>query len=623
MKNGVEKMAGKKISKTMKGKAVDRLSVRNRILLLTGLCLMIALILFVSYYPALSSNAICFDDDQYIVKNRLVQNPGWSSLEQVFTEVSRPSTVEGYYQPLTMTSLMLDYAMGGRANDLTLFHLHGLLLHVFNTLLIVILIYLLFKKVSAAVLTGLVFGIHPMTVETITWVGERKTLLAAFFSFIALIFYVLYINRSKKGLYWAALAAYFLALLSKPTCVLLPVVFLLLDVWPLKRFNRNVFKEKIPFFALMIVSSVITYVSQSNSGGTGTYSIYSTFLMICHNIVFYLNKMLWPVNLSSRYTFPQPFELTNTTVLIGVMGTVILAALLILSLKKTKAFTIGWMIFFVAILPTMGVVQFTGVIAADKYAYLPSIGFLILFAWLLCKGIDYIEKNKSIIKPVSIGILTVFILLFAAEIWGTRSYIADWKDSETLYRHMLSLRPKDYLLHLNMGSVLVSQKRIEEGVQQYQESIKLQPKEPKTYNSLGIAYMSKGMIKEAVDQFNKAIELNPGFFEAYSNLGSALASQKDFDAALLAFNKALKINDKIPQVYYNLGIIYALKGNSNQAIRYLSETVKLQPNLAEAHRMLGDLYDARGKTEEAQKEYRLALKYNPSLTDVREKLKNS
>ena len=198
----------------------------------------------------------------------LVQNPGLGSAKRFLTEILEPSSVEGYYQPLAMISLMLDYAAGGRENHLRPFHVTSLALHTANTALIIVLLYVLFGNIWAAAAAGLLFGVHPMTVEPIVWVAARKTLLATFFSLWSLLFYVRYCNRGGRKSYLGCFATYLLALMSQPTSVPLPAVMLLMDYWPLKRLSVKTFLEKLPLFILGGIFAGITYISQHRTGGT-------------------------------------------------------------------------------------------------------------------------------------------------------------------------------------------------------------------------------------------------------------------------------------------------------------------------------------------------------------------
>jgi hypothetical protein len=293
----------------------------------------VCVIVLAAHWPVLSAKALSFDDAEYVIKNVLVQNPSWASTKRFFTEVFVPSSVKGYYQPLTMVSLMLDYAVGGREDNLLPFHRTSVVLHAANTALVIVLLYLLFRNIWIAAAAGLLFGVHPMTVESVAWISDRKTLLAAFFSFWSLLFYILFARKTGKKYYVACLLAYLMALMSKPTSVFLPFVMVLMDYWPLNRLSWKSVREKLPLFVPFIVFIVITFVSQLASAGGWLpgheqHTVQTTLLIICHNIIFYPLKMLWPANLSSNYIYPRPFVISNPEVLADVVATVLLIILL-------------------------------------------------------------------------------------------------------------------------------------------------------------------------------------------------------------------------------------------------------------------------------------------------------
>lgn len=226
-------------------------------IILAFLIILVCSIIAITHWPALSAKALSFDDNEYLTENPLVQNPGWSSAKRFLTEILTPSTVGGYYQPLTMISLMTDYAIGGRVDNLMPFHRTSLILHVINTGLIIVFLYMLFGQSWAAALAGLIFGVHPMTVETIPWIGERKTLLAAFFTLWCLILYVRYARSGSRGFFIASVIAYVLAMMSKPISLPVPALLLLLDFWPLGRLKWKTVWEKLPYFILVHFSQLL------------------------------------------------------------------------------------------------------------------------------------------------------------------------------------------------------------------------------------------------------------------------------------------------------------------------------------------------------------------------------
>ncbi len=551
----------------------------SKIGLLTVLIIIVCAAVLAIHWPALSAQALSFDDGQYLTENVLVQKPGWASARRFLSETLEPSTVRGYYQPLAMISLMADYALGGRADNLMPFHRTSLALHIANTTLIIVLLYLLFGQVWIAAAVGLLFGVHPMTVESIPWVGERKTLLAAFFSLWCLILYVRYARKSTRQLYLGCLAMYVLALLSKPTSTPLPVLMLLLDFWPLNRLNKTTVLEKIPLFIIGAASSIITYISQSRTVVAvlpGKHNPAYVPLVLCHNIIFYLYKIIWPANLSSHYPFPKPIGLANPMVLAGVIGTCILIALLVISLRWTRGLLIGWLFFFLAILPTMQIVGFSDVIASDKFAYLPSVGLLLILAsflgWLFSDGI--IKK----LPASQIAAVIIVVIIAGAESVGTRHYLANWRDTATLSRYMLTLTPDVASIHNMLGVALKSQGRTDEALRHLHRAVELNPNYAEPYYNLGNTMKAQGKLDQAIACYQQALQLRPDFAQAHYNLANALFSQGKLDEAISHYQQALQINPHSIETHNNLANILAAQGKLDEAISHFRQALKIEPD---------------------------------------------
>lgn len=285
MKQDIHMAAAKADRENLESLSRKSLSQRQLLAkLLVGACVLV----FIGHLPVLSVGALSFDDDQYLTNNELVRNPSWASARQFLSEVLEPSTVRGYYQPLTMISLMTDYALGGRPHNLLPFHRTSLLLHLANTVLVILLLHLLFGQAKVAVAVGLLFGLHPMTVEPIAWVSGRKTLLAAFFALWCLILYVRYARKRNGWCYAGCLAMHALALMSKPTSLPLPALMLLIDFWPLRRLKRSCVLEKLPLFVVGGIVSIITFVSQSGTSLAvlpGQSEPWRIPMILCHNII--------------------------------------------------------------------------------------------------------------------------------------------------------------------------------------------------------------------------------------------------------------------------------------------------------------------------------------------------
>jgi len=433
-------------------------------------------IVLAAHWPSLSAKAVMFDDDQYLVENRLVQRPSWSSAKQFFAEVFEPSTVRGYYQPLAMLSLMLDAAMGGGVDNVWVFHRTSLFLHVANSLLLVVFLYLLFGQIFPAAIAGLLYGVHPVTIGPVVWLSERKTVLAAFFAIWCLIFYVCYAHKGRWRYYAGFAAAYVLSLASKPSAVAIPVLMLLLDWWPLGRLSllrrngykgrgRKIIAEKIPLFIIGGIVAVVTFVSQSSTASvklpsqTGAAHV---FFIFCHNMIFYLFNFLWPIHLSWYYPFPEPFNLSQPFVQVGVIGTFLLITALLISLRWSRCLLMGWMFFLAAIFPALGLIGIHPVIAADRHLYFPMIGFFLPITYFLSRLWAHKGRLKEPVKRI---ILVSAVMVAAAEFVLTRSYLGYWRDTETVYKYMLRQSPNVPILHNNLANVLKDSGRLEDAIE--------------------------------------------------------------------------------------------------------------------------------------------------------------
>jgi len=589
--------------------------------LIAAVCIAVLIV----HWPVLSAKALSFDDNQYLTENVLVQYPSFNSIKRFLTEILEPTTVDGYYQPLTMISLMFDYALGGSEANLVPFHITSLTLHIANTALIIALLYLLFGQIWVAAGVGLLFGVHPLTVEPIPWIGERKTLLAAFFSLWCLVFYVIYTRKNVRRLYFWCLALYLLALMSKPTSMPLPVVMLLIDYWPLNRLKTQdtrlktnelsilrdagyLILDKLPFFILGGIFAVITYISQSRTAVTvlpGEFGPSRIPLVLSHNIIFYLYKMVWPMKLSSHYAFPEPVNLSQPMMLAGVIGTCILILLLLISLRWTPAALVGWLIFFVAILPTMQIIGFSNVIASDKFAYLPSVGLLMILAaflvWLCNKRFSTLCRAAAVI----------ILVLACGESVATRRYLVCWQDTIKLYENMLSLTPNASPLHLNIGITLQLQKKLDEAISHYNRALELKPTDAGIYNSLGTAMEAKGDANEAVRCYLEAIKLRPHYGEAYYNLGHLFQSQGKIDEAIKYYQQAIKLKPSFPDTYYNFAYLLASQGKIDEAISYYRQGLQVKPYDSDSYNNLGIALEAKGNFNEAINCYRKAVHFKP------------
>lgn len=598
----------------------DPTHTRNRSPAAIAVCFaVISCVVAFAHWPALDAEAISFDDYQYVVENPLVTNPSWASAGRFVSEVFAPSTVGGYYQPLNMISLMLDAAMGGTPTNLRPFHRTSLVLHVLNALLILLFLNELFGSLAVATGVALLFGVHPLTVETIPWVGERKTLLASFFALCSLIAYVRYARARASARKWyaASLGCFLLALLSKPTTTMLPVAMLLLDAWPLRRFTKQSIMEKWPFAVLAVASGVVTYVSQAASyvqtpGQVGPWRIP---LVICHNIVFYLWKMVWPTQLSSHYPFPEPISLSHPMVLTGVIGTALLLAILLFVRRWTPAPLIGWLIFFALIFPTLGVVGFTIVIASDKYAYLPSIGILMILA-AGATAFLHPHRAQSSVAPRIVLFAFLILACAAAETRATRQYLAAWRTSETLYEHMIAHAQRAATPHFGLGHCHQTKGRFDAARAEYATALECDPRHVHARNNLALLLLDVGQFKEAAEHLRTVLTITPDAPDVLSNLSLALASDGRTDEAIECCKKALAINPGELRALTNWGAALGIRGDADGAIAKFEEALKQNPDFADARRNLAAALWRKGRLPEAVEQYKQLLQTRPDDLDA-------
>jgi len=602
-----------------------RLSVNKKISkpsstkkLLAALIFVICAVVLVVHWPVLSAQAMSLDDDQYLTENSLIQNPGWDSARRFFTEVLQPSK-SGYYQPTTMISLMVDYALRGRKDNLRQFHRTSLALHVINTALVILLLYLLFSQVPVVVGAGLLLGLHPINVEPIAWLSERATTLGSFFALLCLVIYVRYAAKKNWKLYVGCLVTYALALMSKPTTIPIPLLMLLLDCWPLRRAKHNdndsvygsigrAIKEKLPFFALAGIFAFIIYVSRSRISASPLImptdrGVLSAPLIICHNIVFYLYKIVWPVKLSGLYPFPEPLGLSDPMILAGVLGTPVLIILLVISLRWTPGILIGWLIYFVALGPTIQIIGFSHAIAGDKYVYLPSIGLLMLLALLLHR----LGKFPRIRFLTAVMVL----LLAAGESVATRRHLAYWRDTVSLYEYMLTVSPNSSTAHNHLGSELERRGELDKAARHFREAIRIEPDYAKAHYNLGLVLNNQGKVNEAISCYNQALLFNPDFFEAHYDMAVIMSRGGRFDQAIVHYRRALQLKPDHSTVHNNLGSLLAARGEFDEAINHFRYVVQIKPEYDKAHYNLGLALKKTGRLDEAFKEFQEALRLNP------------
>jgi len=394
---------------------------------------LVTLVVCAVHWSALSARAISFDDATYVSDNYLVSNPSWATVRRLFAEVLEPSTVQGYYHPLSILSLMLDVYRGGSLDRPEVFRQTSLLLHVINTILVIVFIYLCIGRPWVSVGAGLIFGVHPLSVEPVVWIAARKALLAATWSLAALVLYVGYVRRGRRSLYAASMITYALALLAKPTSAPLPVLMLILDYWPLGRLNVKRLVEKLPFFAIGLSLGVIAAVSHAR---TATLSlpqgdaVLSSLLLARQKLAFFLFRPVWPIGLSCYHEVPVAWSwpVALGSALVGV-------AFLVFSLRRVPALASGILFLIVGTAPILGLFTYGAewVFAFDNYLYLPMVGLLMAaasaLAWLW-NGSSASDSHQSVAYRLRrCAVAAAVLAVCVGEASVTHHYLSAWRDS--------------------------------------------------------------------------------------------------------------------------------------------------------------------------------------------------
>ncbi|MCX8010066.1 MAG: tetratricopeptide repeat protein [Ignavibacteria bacterium] len=530
----------------------------------------IILVSFVANYPTLNNGFTNWDDNKYVVENKLITELNSENLKTIFT-----TPFMGNYHPLTVLSLAVDYSLG--EIEPFVYHLNNLLLHLANTILVFLIIKILFKNLILAIIVALIFGIHPLHVESIAWVSERKDVLYSLFYLTATFFYVKYAETLRIKFYILTLLFFLLSLLSKGQAVSFSVTIIAID-FLLKRklIDKRVLFEKIPFFVLSIVFGIVAIYSQQTSEAMDIivqYTFLQRILFASYGFIQYLIKLIIPINLSAFYPYPENVESgLHWIFYLAPILVIVLTALSIYSIKYSNKIFFGFAFFVINIFLVLQLIPVGGAIMADRYVYIPSIGFFLLIGLLVIYLLEKFSKSKLLIYSIfGIYLLIIGIINY------NRTQI--WKDSLTLWNDVLEKYPKVHVALTNRGNVYGRElKMLDRALEDYNNSIKYNPTYPIAYCNRAIVYGMKGKSDLALADLNKALELKPNYLEALQNRGIAYAQLGKFDKALNDFNEALKMDASNYSSYMNRAIAYFELGDYTKAIDDFTSALLIKPN---------------------------------------------
>jgi tetratricopeptide (TPR) repeat protein len=567
----------------------------NKRLIIILLCILIG-VTFVSFLPALTCEFTNWDDDIYITDNPIVRVLSLENIKNFFTFYYARDYLD--YHPLTIFSYAVEYHFF-KLNPVA-YHATNLIFHLMNTGLVFWLIILLCGNPSISFITALLFGIHPLHVESVAWVAERKDVLYSFFYLGALISYLHLKKKHEARYYVIALILFICSLLSKAMAITLPVVLILFDYFAGEKVRLRTILSKTPFFICSIISALIAF-SVIPKRPDRLFTPVQNLLTACHGIMFYLKKLVLPINLSAVYPYPeQPaslpiaFWIAPFVVLAGCLG-------IYLSIKHTRKVLFGALFFIITIMPVLQIIP-GAVIAADRYTYIPYIGIFYL------AGEGYCRLARAYGQRI-IGTILCVIMVILCVLTFQRCLV--WKDSVSLWEDILKSYPGFSVAYSHRASAHYARGNYDKAIADYTFAIALSPHHADIYNNRGIAYYTKGNYEKALIDYNTALQLDPNSAEAYNNRGYALLQMKSFDKAAADFSRAIALNPKYVHAYNNRGNAYQALGQFELAIADYTKTLSLDPDYADAYGNRGNAYCALGKFQEGIADFTRVLNYNP------------
>ena len=556
------------------------------------------------YAPVRDFPFITFDDPEYVTRNPHVRGGlGWSGVVWAFTQPYAAN-----WHPLTWLSHMLDWSLyGAWAGG---HHLTSVVLHALSTVVLLAALVRLTRAPWESAVAAALFALHPLRVESIAWVSERKDVLSTLGWVTAMLAYARYAERPSLGRYLAVAAAFAAGLLAKPMVVTLPAALLLLDAWPLGRPAREGWRrlvvEKVPLFALSAVAAIVTYRVQAGAGAVASLE-HQPFAARVENAllayVSYLGKTLWPSGLAAFYPPPDDFAITAV---IGAAA--VLLAMTAVALWQWRArpyLLVGWLWFLGTLVPVIGIVHAGDQAMADRFTYVPSIGLGLMSAWALG------EPARR--TPRSWWVATAAVAV-AITLWSirTREQLQTWRDSRALYTHALAVTTGNHLAHGNLGLLLLEERRVDDAMAHFRAAVAARAGSPKAHVNLGVGLAALGHRDEAIVEYETAVRLDPRLPVAHYNLALELGELGRLDEAVGHYEEAIRHDPEYPLPHVNLGLILANRGRFAEAIVHYRAAIALDPELYSAYNNLAVALERTGAIDEALEAYALAVRMQPN-----------
>ena len=522
------------------------------------------------------------------------------------------------WHPLTWLSHMLDVEMFGLWSGGH--HLTSVFLHALNTVLLFLLFYSTTSAIGRSAFVAALFAAHPMHVESVAWVAERKDVLSTLFWFSTMLAYAAWTRRPKHWRYLIVCVSFTAGLLSKPMLVTLPCVLLLFDLWPLGRWTGRVrdlrprVMEKLPLFALAAASSVITMIVQQRGGATTDLETLPAATRAANALVAYmqyLGKLVWPTNMAIFYPYRESFPWWWIATALVVM---IVLSVFAWRARHDRAYlTTGWFWFAGTLVPVIGLIQVGRQAMADRYTYVPYVGLFIAIAW----GGHWILSRLRLPAYVPAAIAMAAVLGAAAL---TASQVRVWQSHETIWKHAAAVTTGNYIAANELGMLLAAESRHSDALQYFERAARDKPGFAEARNNLGLTYVQLGRIQDALAQYELAVTLRPAFPEAERNYGNALLAAGQADAAESHYRKAIALRPEMADAHHDLGVLLASQSRVPEAIAELEGAVRLNPGSVKSRFVLGMLYGAANRLDDAAAMFRDVLQRDPAQAGARDML---
>ncbi len=626
------------------------------------ICLFLVLSIIVVYYQVSTFDFTNYDTPKYVYNNSHVTDGLTAKgISWAFT-----TTYFSNWHPVTWLSHMLDVQLYGLNPGRH--HLTNLLLHIANALLLFGVLRRMTGDLWQCSCVAALFALHPLHVESVAWVAERKDLLSALFGLLAMGFYLRYVEGRGIGRYLLVILFFILGLMAKPMIVTLPFVLLLLDYWPLQRYQFQIEKkfdnatkqtdtilflvaEKIPLFIISAGSCLVTLYAQMAGGAVGSIDTYPLNLRISNALISYMSyivKLIWPVKLAAIY--PYNWDLPVWQVWAACLSISGISWLSIKCYRSRPWFLVGWLWYLGTLIPVIGLVQVGTQPMADRYTYIPFIGIYLIIAWGLFDLLARWRYRKMGFVAIVLAIVSVLMVVS----WKQIGY---WKNSVTLFKRAvdvtesnytaennlghglllegkfaaagehfkksLEINPRSAKTHMNMGLVLARQDKPEEALQSYAKALAQKPDYAVVYNLVGKTQYRLGNTEQAILDYQQAINIDSTYAEAYNNLGNALFHLGKHDKALASYQQAISIDPAYAEAYNSLGNFWYHTGHSEKAFPNFIQAIKINSKFAEAYNSAGAALIQMGEARKAAVFFREAVKIDPDYIAAQNNLKNT